>query len=74
MYGQWYGRLIQVSATADDVQNPCTHTSCSAFSGAQSNSQPQSFYVKNFSVNDITYSPVYMIESSVNGYLANGFK
>lgn len=45
----------------------------SAFSGAQVNSQPQSFFVKNFSVNDITYNPVYMIESSVNGFLAHGF-
>ena len=54
--------------------NPSTHTLCSAFSGAQSNSWPQSFYIKDFSVNDITYNPVFMIESSVNGYLANGFK
>lgn len=54
--------------------DPYTHTLCSAYSGAWDNSQPQSFYVKNFSVNDITYNPVYMIESSVNGFLANGFK
>lgn len=54
--------------------DPYTHTLCSAFSGAQVNSQPQSFFVKNFSVNDITYNPVYMIESSVNGFLAHGFK
>lgn len=54
--------------------NPRSHPPYSAFSGAQANSQPQSFYIRDFSVNDITYDPVYMIESSVNGFLANGFK